>query len=197
MSIHGISTDYNPTGYETRKTEKAASDNHFAKEIAEAAQASGTAPTAILHGDNEEAGDIAVFAWADLINGSSYTVYKTQDTNSENPVYKIKTWDAAGNVTERMIDASKVDPKNCDTIEMYAYAVHLKESGKGDFRETILQAATATAVKNAEQKNAGSWDYSAKINWIETIKDIMQSVYDYGDLKGYMEWKNFLSFLEG
>ena len=197
MDINGITADYYPTGYGTGKTGETASENNFAKEIAEAAQTSGTAPTAILHGNDEETGDIAVFAWADLINGSSYTVYKTQDTNSENPVYKVKTWDTSGNVTERMIDASKVDPKNCDTLEMYTYAVHLKESGKGDFKETILQVATAAAVKNAEQKGVGAWDYSTKINWIETIKDIMQSVYDYGDLKGYMEWKKFLSFLEG
>ncbi len=28
------------------------------------------------------------------------------------------------------------------------------------------------------------------------VNDIMQSEYQYGDLKGYMEWKKFLGFLE-
>lgn len=50
-----------------------------------------------------------------------------------------------------MIDVSKADPKSCDTAEMYAYTSNLKESGKGSFEDTVLKAAVAKAVKNAEQ----------------------------------------------
>ena len=121
---------------------------------------------------------------------------KTKDFDPENPVYKVKTWDAAGNVTERMVDVSKIDPKNCDTAEMYAYTVNLKETGKGNFEETVLKAAIAKTASNLEQKTSASWDYSKKINWVETVKDMMQSAYGYGDLKGYLEWKKFLGFLE-
>ena len=195
MNVGGVNTNY-PIGYEARKTKRAASENDFAKEIAGTAQASGSRADAILHGSDEETGDIAVSSWADMVNGSSTTVYKTIDFDPENPVYKVKTWDAAGNVTERMVDVSKIDPKNCDTIELYAYTSHLKGSGKGDFKETVLKAAVAKAVKNAEQKSSGSWNYSEKVNWVDTVKELMQSAFDYGDLKGYMEWKKFLSFLE-
>ena len=140
--------------------------------------------------------DIAVFRALYTDSGSKYTVYKTQDFDQENPVYKVKIWDAEGNMTERMIDASKIDTINCDTFEMEVYAAHLKETGRGDFKETVLKTAIARAASHLEQKSAASWDYSTKINWVDTVKDIMQSAYGYGGLKGYMEWKNFLSFLE-
>ena len=96
------------------------------------------------------------------MGGSSISVYKTPDFDPANPVYKVKTWDREGNVTEQMVDVSKVDPKNCDTAEMYAYTANLKESGKGSFEDTVLKAAVAKAVKNAEQRNSGSWSFFNK-----------------------------------
>ena len=79
---------------------------------------------------------------------------------------------------------------------MYAYTSNLKESGKGSFEDTVLKAAVAKAVKNAEQRSSGSWSFVAKMNWVDIVKDIMQSEYSYGDLKGYMEWQKFLEFLD-
>ena len=195
MNVGGISTNYS-TAYDAEKTQKVGVNNDFAGKIAEAAQANGTETTAAAHGSDEESGDVAVFSTLYTDSGSKYTVYKTQDFAPENPVYKVKIWDTEGNVTERMIDASKIDPKNCDTFEMNVYATHLKESGKGDFKETVLKAAIARAASHLDQKSSASWDYTTKINWVDTVKGIMQSAYGYGDLKGYMEWKKFLSFLE-
>lgn len=88
------------------------------------------------------------------------------------------------------------DPKNCDTVEMYAYTVGLRESGKGSFEDTVLKAAVAKAVKNAGQRNSGSWSFSENVDWMEIVNGIMQSKYSYGNLKGYMEWKKFLGFLD-
>ncbi len=196
MGINGIeAVGYPASEYETRKTERNVTGGNFARQMTEAAQAAGQA-TAVLHGADEGSGDIAVSAWADVVSGSSISVYKTQSFDPENPVYKVKTWDKSGNVTEQMVDVSKVDPKNCDTAEMYAYTVNLKESGKGSFEDTVLKAAVAKAVKNAEQRNAGSWSFSEKTDWIKIVNDIMQSEYRYGDLKSYMEWKKFLGFLD-
>ena len=53
----------------------------------------------------------------------------------------------------------------------------------------------AKAASDLEQKTSASWDYSRNINWVDTVKDIMQSVYSYGDLKGYLEWQKFLDIL--
>jgi hypothetical protein len=95
-----------------------------------------------------------------------------------------------------MVDVSKVNLSNCDTAEFYAYTANLKESGKGSFEDTVLKAAVAKAVKNAEQRNSASWSISEKTDWVKIVNDIMQSEYSYGDLKGYMGWKKFLDFLD-
>lgn len=147
-------------------------------------------------GADKDRGDITVFSGMEFTSGSSYSVSKTQDFDPANPVYKVKICDKSGNVMERMVDISKVDPKNCDTAELYAYTANLKESGKGSFEDTVLKAVVAKSVRNAEQKNAGSWSFSDKTDWVKIVKDIMQSEYRYGDLNGYMEWKKFLGFLE-
>ena len=194
MNVNGVgTTGYQAAGGETRRTERNAAGGNFAKQ---ATQAAGQTQTAALHGADEGSGDITISSWADVVSGSSISVYKTSDFAPENPVYKVKTWDKSGNVKEQMVDVSKVDPKNCDTAEMYAYTANLKESGKGSFEDTVLKAAVAKAVKNAEQRSSASWSFSEKTDWIKIVNDIMQSEYCYGDLKGYMEWKKFLGFLE-
>ena len=195
MSVNGIgAAGYPITGYETRKNKNEVGEN-FVKQAAGAVQASGQM-TATLHGANKEVGDVTVFSGAEVVTGSSISVYRSQYFDSENPVYKVKIWDKSGNVTERIVDVSKVDPKNCDTAEMYAYTANLKESGKGSFEDTVLKAAVAKAVRNAEQKNSTLWSFSEKTDWVKIVNDIMQSEYSYGDLKGYMEWKKFLGFLD-
>ena len=188
MNVKGIGAGYLTAGYEIRRTERNVAGKNFAEQASQA--------TATLHGAEEGSGDIAISSWADVVSGSSISVYKTQDFDAANPVYKVKTWDKSGNVTEQMVDVSKVDPENCDTAELYAYTANLKESGKGSFEDTVLKAAVAKAVKNAEQRSAGSWSFSEKTDWVKIVNDIMQSEYQYGDLKGCMEWKKFLGFLE-
>lgn len=205
MSLNGIGTTrYTTPERETRKVsgdmgKAEVSGASFAKQAAEAAQAKGNA-AATLHGAEagagESSGDSVVSSWTDVVNGTSIVVCKPQDFDADNPVYRVKTWDRAGNVTEQMVDVSKVDPRNCDTAQMYAYTCHLKESGKGSFEDTVLKAAVAKSVENAERRNAGSWDFAQKRDWVEIVRDIMQSEYHYGDLKGYMEWKKFLDLLE-
>ncbi len=194
MNVNGIGAGNPVTGDETRRTERNVADGSFAKQVAETARAAGAA-TPTLHGAEEGSGDVMIFSGAEIASGSSYSVYKTQDFDPENPVYKVKIWDKSGNVTERMVDVSKVDPKNCDAIEMYAYTADLKESGKGSFEDTVLKAVVAKSVKDAES-SSGTWSFSDKFDWAKIVNDLMQSSYQYGDLKGYMEWKKFLGFLD-
>ena len=145
MSVNGIgAAGYPITGYETRKNKNEVGEN-FVKQAAGAVQASGQM-TATLHGANKEVGDVTVFSGAEVVTGSSISVYRSQYFDSENPVYKVKIWDKSGNVTERIVDVSKVDPKNCDTAEIYAYTANLKESGKDNFEDTVLKDAVTKAV---------------------------------------------------
>ena len=194
MNVNGIGvTGYPQTGYETKKTERNATGGNFAQQVAKAARATTQPPIAILHGSDEETGDIAVFAHANLINDSSLTVYKTQDFNPANPVYKVKIWDKDGNITERMVDVSQVDPTNCDTVDMYAYAGYLVDSGKGSFEDTVLKVGTASSIGQGDDS---SFSLYTKLNWVDIAKNIMQQQYNFGNLKGYMEWKLFLGLLE-
>lgn len=194
MSIHGIeAAGYPSAGYGTQEIKRNAAGRNFAEQMA---QAAGTVPAVILHGADQGSGDSTVSSWADVVSGSSISVYKTQDFNPQVPVYKVKIWDPSGNVTEKMVDVSKVDPQNCDTAELYAYTSHLKESGKGSFEDTVLKAVIAKAVKNAEKRSTGPWSFSEKADWVKITNDIMQSEYRYGDLKSYREWKKFSELLE-
>ncbi|MDE6234076.1 MAG: hypothetical protein K2M60_12140 [Lachnospiraceae bacterium] len=191
MSVSGIgTTDYSMAWYNARKTEKNVSGTSFA---AQAAQTTAQTSPIVLHGSDKETGDIAVFSNAVLVNNSSITVYKTKDFDPNNPVYKVKIWDKDGNVTEQMVDVSKVDPKNSDTIDMYAYAAYLKDSGKGSFEDTVLKAGIA---KYGEPENYDSFSFSKKMNWVDVVKDIMQSLYSYGNMRDYMKWQKFLGFLD-
>lgn len=193
MNVNGIGTSGYPAEYDTKKTERKAAEGNFADQ---AAQAAGQVRTAALHGAEEGSGDTTISSWADVSGGTSISVYRTRNYDPEHPAYKVKTWDQSGNVVERMIDVSKVNPKNCDTAEMYAYTAYLKESGQGSFEDTVLKAVAAKAAENAERRSSGFWSFSEKTDWMKIVNEIMQSQYRYGDLKGYMEWKKFLGFLD-
>ena len=190
MNVGGISTNYS-AAYDAEKAQKVGSTGDFAEKIAGAAQANGTGATTAVHGSDEESGDVAVFRVLYTNSGIKYTVYKTQDFSPENPIYKVKMWDSEENMTERLIDASKVNPRNSDTFEMEVYAAYLMETSKGSFEDTVNRVSMAKSGANS----SAVWDYSQKVNWVEAVRNVMQSVYNYGDLKGYMEWKKFLSFL--
>ena len=163
--------------------------------VKEAAQTVGVEEVQTLHGDDEETGDIAVCSNIDFVNGKSITVYKPKDFDSDNPVYKVKMWDASGNVTEAMVDVSKVNPKNCNVIEMYAYCANLKESNQESFLDTVVKASFTKASAQYESGGFGEWDFSEKMDWVSMVEDVMESVYQYGDMKGYMDWKRFLDLL--
>lgn len=110
-------------------------------------QTAGKTSVVTLCGVDESSKDVAVSSWVDVVSGSSVSVYRTQDFVPENPVYRVKTQDKSGDATEQIVNVSGVDPKNCDTVEMYAYIVSLGESGKGSFEDTVLKAVVAKAVK--------------------------------------------------
>jgi hypothetical protein len=56
--------------HEIRKTERSVTGGNFAKQVAEAAQA-----TAILHGTKEGSGYIRIFSGAEIVSGTSVSVF--------------------------------------------------------------------------------------------------------------------------
>ena len=195
MLISGIQR----TTYQEKESQVGKVSNNgsasFGGLVKEAAQTAGVEEVRTLHGDDEVTGDIMVCSNVDFANGKSITVYKPKDFDPDTPVYKVKMWDASGNVTEEMVDVSKVNPKNCDTLEMYAYCANLKESNQGSFLDTIIKASAAKTSAQHESGGFGEWDFSEKMDWVSMVEDVMESVYQYGDMKGYMDWKKFLDLL--
>ena len=193
MNVGGLSTNY-PAAYNAGRVHKAENNKSFAKSMSEVVQESGVGSI----GSVNESGDTVVWKCCDNVNGLLTTVYKTPDFDPENPVYKVKTWDTEGSVTERMIDVSKINTKNCDAYEMFAYISYLKDSGKGDYRETTGDFSLVWAVKNIGPDGLPrQCDYSEKVNWVEVVQQIMQLQYDVGNMAGYMQFKKFLELLEG
>lgn len=94
MNVGGVNTNY-PIGYEARRTQRATTEQNFANTMG---KTTGTKSVGfVIHTSNEEDG-IAIGSSTNR-NGS-VAVYKPNDFDPENPVYKVKVWDAAGNVTE-------------------------------------------------------------------------------------------------
>lgn len=140
-----------------------------------------------LHISNETDGE-AIGAMADY--GSSVTVYRTKDFDPANPVYKVKIWDAEGNVTERRVDISKVDPGNCDMIDMFAYSSHLSASGE------CPNAQSAFIGSKPDYNGNSGGNLFTKVNWPEAVRNMMQMQYNAGNLEGYMHYKSFWDFLK-
>ena len=186
MSISKIgAADYCSGWYKTRRMANQAEANDFEGKMGNVnhTQSTGFA----LHISNPEDGE-AIGAMAD--HEGSVTVYKPKDFNPANPVYKVKIWDSNGNVTERMVDVSKVDPGNCDEIDMFAYSSHLTDSGKCPGAQSAFMGA-----KSYNHSSNSSNSIFDKENWMDIVKEVMQMQYDAGNLKGYLDYKQFWDFL--
>lgn len=205
LRANGYGTAYMEQGKRKQSTEAAQKTGQFASDYA--AQAAGkttgegasykwnvtcSASNVVLHGDSAE-GEEAVTAWANVVTGTSMTVYKPKDFDPENPVYKVKMWEESGKETECMVDISKVNPADCNVMEMFAYSAHLSSSGEypGALEQFIMtQAHHRDSIADYSAKNLFD-----KTNWLKVIKEVMQMQYNAGNLKGYLEYKGFLGFL--
>lgn len=143
----------------------------------------------VLHISNEEDGKaIGAMCGAD----HSVTVYKPKDFDAENPVYKVKIWDKDGNATERMVDITKVDPKNSDFIDMFAYSGHLSATGECPSAQSSFIHSSANQHSLDERTYK---DLFKETNWVNALADAMQTQYAAGNLEGYLNYKPFCDFL--
>ena len=143
----------------------------------------------VLHISNEQDGEaIGAMCGAD----HSVTVFKPKNFDAENPVYKVKIWDKDGNATERMVDVSKVDPRNSDYIDMYAYASHLTDSGQCPSAQS---AFTSSAMNQHSMEERSYKDLFRKTDWVSQLEDAMQTQYAAGNIEGYLHYKPFWDFL--
>lgn len=178
------------TGYGTGRTKQKAIETSSKEQIFEPVQRSQMAGGAFeLHISNETDGEaIGAACGTDY----SVTVYKPKDFDAGNPVYKVKIWDKDGNTTERMVDVSKVDPKNSDYIDMFAYSSHLTASGECPSAQSsfLSSAAYQHGLDNRTYK-----DLFQETNWVSLLADAMQTQYKAGNIEGYWGYKPFWDFL--
>lgn len=191
MSINGIGAagcQTAITGYGVGKTKKAA-ENNFSNQTHNVQKSQMPGGAFVLHYFDNEEGERAVSASC----GTDYsvTVYEPKDFDSANPVYKVKAWDKDGNITERMVDISKVNPEDCDYIDMYAYSCYAESKGCSSALSSFMGA-------DADQYVSAGRTYSdlftAK-DWVKAVRDMMQMQYDANNLAGYLDYKKFYDYM--
>ena len=150
-------------------------------------------PHLLYENDNVGEEEIRVFSEVDARTGMSMTIYKGQDFNEEEPVYHVKIWDEEGGITKRKVDIAKIDSKNCDEVDMLTFSAHLSISGQ--YLQAYFKFASAKVY--AQKKQAACYpDIFQNTDWRAIVRDFMQIQYDAGNVKGYLEYKKFLAFLE-
>lgn len=195
MSVNGIGGSGYPAWYRTTSMERNTSGTEFPGRAAQANQPAGTGQPLVLHGKNDaDEGETAVGSSVNAQTGVSIAVYKVQDFDESDPVYHVKTWDADGNMTERTVHISEINPRNCDEVEMSAYTWYLSNSGKCP--NAFLSFAGAKAHNQTSQQGYTGNSPFEKADWVNIIKDFMQMQYDAGNMKGYLDYKRLLGFLE-
>jgi len=186
MSVMEINGAANRPIYTPGKAARGVPDNSFSRQMNRAQEGN----TLTLHWFDAPEGDKPLGALGDKGNGS-ITVYKPKDFDPENPVYKVKTWDAEGNVTERKVDVSKVDVKNSDRADMFAYACYLTDSGQYPEAQSTF---CRIPISNEQPENLSDAFKAGKFNWLELAKSFMQMQYDAGNIQGYLSYKKFVDF---
>lgn len=192
MSIYSVGAAGYPAvgyGYEYRNRTGSKTEIGGYSETVQKSEMAGGA--FVLHYFDNEDGERTAGAAC----GKDYSIsaYIPKDFDPENPVYKVKIWDKDGNVTERMVDLTKVDPENSDFIDMFAYSSYLESSGKCPGAQSAFMGSHANQYDTDGMRYDDLFD---KTNWVGRLKDMMQMQYRCGNLKGYLEYKNFRDFLE-
>ena len=147
-----------------------------------------------LHGNADAGtGEQIVGSFINVQAGTSSAIYKPEDFDASNPVYHVKTWDMEGNMTERTVDLSKFNPRNCDDVDMYTFSWHLNNSGQ--YPQAQLKFAAARAYQQSMQGNS-LWSYlPTQTNWVNVINSLMLTQYNAGNFQGYLDYNKFLGFL--
>lgn len=192
MSISGIGAfGYSVAGsYGVKRIEKKTGSMNNAGQIQETVQRSEMAGgTFELHISNDEDGEAV---GATCGRDYSVTIYKPRNFDPANPVYKAKVWDKDGNVTERMVDVSAVDPRNSDYIDMFAYTSHLSASGECPSAQSSF---TCSAAHQHSLDSRSYQDLFRETDWVSALADAMHTQYQAGNIEGYLDYKPFWDFL--
>ncbi len=196
MNVNGIGAAYGYAARQSRPATKADRPKGFGNAVNEAAN---TQKGMVLHGVfgsiDEETGDKVIGAWADGRTGTSTTVFRPADFNEANPIYKVKIWDAQGNVTEREVNMNEVDVSKCDTFDMYAYSCYLSDTGQYPSATRDFMMTHAHYASEQEFGASTYKDMFSKVDWLSILSQVMQMQSRLGNWEGYLGYKGFYDFL--
>ena len=128
----------------------------------------------------------ALMSYASPQTGESVSIYKADCYSKDNPIYVVKGVNANGNEFEKMVDASKIDPKNCSFNELMVLNVETGHTSPKDYLRAAALRANADADSYYEKadyisyaqevmedyKTLGNWDsYLAMDKWVQSLLD--------------------------
>lgn len=133
----------------------------------------------------------ALMSYASPQTGESVSIYKADCYSKDNPIYVVKGINANGNKFEEMVDARKINPKNCSFNELMVLNVETGHTSPKDYLRVAALRANADAdsyfekadyILHAQEvmedyKTLGNWDsYLAMDKWLQSLLDyVMKS----------------------
>ena len=95
MGIQGIGANGYPMSYMASRTEKNKPEEEMSNQ---SWTVKSDSHDVVLHGSESAEDGKVVTAWACVTENTSMTVYQPADFDPAHPIYKVKVWDANGNV---------------------------------------------------------------------------------------------------
>lgn len=126
-------------------------------------------------------GETIAAAWN--TDGVSISLYKPVGFSEDRPVYRARTWvEGSTRAQTRTIDASRVDPRNADELEMLIMTTFMSERKEPE-------GAARTFIKVRDEARAAGESTEGRMNWLDKISEAMIAKYGAGDMDGFVELK--------
>lgn len=126
----------------------------------------------------------ALMSYASPQTGESVSIYKPDCYSKDNPIYVVKGINANGNEFEEIVDARKINPKNCSFNELMVLNVETGNTSPSDY----LRAAAVRA-------NAGVSSYFEQADYIACAKEVMEDYRTVGSWDSYLAMDKWIQRL--
>ena len=121
-----------------------------------------------------------------LSDGSNVMIFKSDEYSTQNPVLKMSITDKNGKLSERLINANDINPKNASQNEMLALNAHLVEQGKiDDIYTSSVLVGTDTSSVSLEQSDI-------KRDFIASTRELMNMQKRAGNMEFYYKLEKIL-----
>lgn len=128
-----------------------------------------------------------------FLDGSSLSIFKSQEYSSQNPVMLVKYWDKDGQVQEIEVNAKEIDPSNANYMEMLALSAYYDDAGIS--KNSIGTFMTSNIGLDGMIKEETYSSLIEKRNYMEQVKEWEQMQYSNGNLLGYQQFAKFYALL--